>query len=359
MAWAESSRDHCNCGSRVEPAPAVAGGSIPQLTPSLPDLARLFLSLPVSLAQRDVAMGSLFTAAGVTGAGVLPGPAALVTSASPVACSSVRVPAPGVMPPADAASVTGSVGRHERARESSRSERRRRHSSDRERSHSGGKRGQGRSPSPAYSARSVCASDFSSSESSNAKERVSAMPPPPAGRPGVSGGRSKSDRSASDHDHSPQLAPSGLGSGSRSATGADRSLSEYGGRSFPTPSGAAEEDRSSTFDLVDLDRDDLFRVVLRLIQEFHSMEEPASVAPKWCKTSLAPVYWLQSESSPALHLPLSPLLRSLLEDTNSALPSSWKTRLSTGFSLFPVVAIGGTTGLPPPLFLVCIRSRPC
>ena len=39
-------------------------------------------------------------------------------------------------------------------------------------------------------------------------------------------------------------------------------------------------------------------------------------------------------------------------------PSSWKTRPSTGFFLFPVVAIGGTIGLPPPLFLVLIPSSP-
>ena len=49
------------------------------------------------------------------------------------------------------------------------------------------------------------------------------------------------------------------------------------------------------------------------------MEEPASVAPNRFKTFLVLIYGLQSESSPALHLPLSPLLRSLLEDTNLAL----------------------------------------
>ena len=57
----------------------------------------------------------------------------------------------------------------------------------------------------------------------------------------------------------------------------------------PAPSGAAEDDRSSTFDSVDLDQDDSFWAVLRLIREFHGMEEPASVALNWCKTSLAPV----------------------------------------------------------------------
>ena len=48
-------------------------------------------------------------------------------------------------------------------------------------------------------------------------------------------------------------------------TGADRSRSEYGGRSSPTPSGAADDDHSSTFDSVDMDWDDSFRSVLRLL----------------------------------------------------------------------------------------------
>ena len=38
-------------------------------------------------------MGSLFSAAVITGAGVLPGPAAPVTSAASSACSSASVPA--------------------------------------------------------------------------------------------------------------------------------------------------------------------------------------------------------------------------------------------------------------------------
>ena len=111
-----------------------------------------------------------------------------MTSVAPVACSSASVPTPGVLPPAGVASATSSSGQHERARESSRSERRHRLLSGRERSCSGGKRGKGWSPSPAHSTRSVRASASSSSESSDAEQRVSAMPPPPAGRPGVGGG---------------------------------------------------------------------------------------------------------------------------------------------------------------------------
>ena len=146
------------------------------------------------------------------------------------------------------------------------------------------------------------------------------MPPPPAGRPGVGGSRSKSDRS-------PQPGPSGLGCGSWSR-------SEYG-RSSSAPSGAADDDRSTTFDTVDLDKDDSFRSVLRLIRVFLSLVETASVASNRCKTSLAPVYGLQSESSPALHLPLSPLLRSLLEDTNSALSKFVEDQTVHGFLPVP------------------------
>ena len=124
-------------------------------------------------------------------------------------------------------------------------------------------------------------------------------------------------------------------SGSWSSSGADRPHYEYGGQSSPTPSGAADDDRSSTFDSVDLDKDDLFRSLLHLIREFHSLEEPASVAPSRCKTSLAPVYGLQSESYPTIHLPLFPLLRSLLEDTNSALSKFVEDQTVHGFLPVP------------------------
>ena len=253
----------------------------------------------------------LLLAAAVTGAGGVP-------SAAPVSCSS-SVPAPGASTPAGAASATASPGRCERAQESSRLERRCGHSSGRERSRSGGKRGRGRSPSPACFARLASVSASSSSESSDSVGRVSAIPSPPSSLLGAGGGRSGSDRSASGCARSPQPGPSGLGSGMRAALHADRSCSEPRGHSLPAPSGVAEEDHNSVSGSVDLDRDDLFRSVLYLIREFHSIEEPASVAPNRCKTSVAPIYRLQSESSPALHLPLSPLLSALLEDTNLAL----------------------------------------
>ena len=133
------------------------------------------------------------------------------------------------------------------------------------------------------------------------------MPPPPASHSGAGGGLS------------PRLGPSGLGSGSRSSPVPGLSCLGYGGHSSPSPSGAEDDDHSGAVDSLEIERDDSFQSALHLIQEFHRLEEPASVALNQCKTSLAPVYRLQSELSPALHLPTSPLLRSLLEDTNSAL----------------------------------------
>ena len=243
------------------------------------------------------------------------------------------MPAPGVSTPAGAASATTSPGRCEHARESSRPERRRGHSSGRERSCSGGKRGRGRSPSPAHSTHSASVSASSSSGSPDTEERVNVMPPTPFGRSGIGGGRSGGYRSASGCASSPRPGPSGLGlsSGEQSAPRTDRSRSGFRGCSSPTPSGAAEDDwdsisgsvdldRDSISGSVDLDRNDSFRTVLHHIQEFHSMEEPASVAPNRCKTSHALIYGHETlESSPPLYLPLSPLLRSLLEDTNLAL----------------------------------------
>ena len=57
--------------------------------------------------------------------------------------------------------------------------------------------------------------------------------------------------------------------------------------------------------------------------------------PNWCKTSLALVYGLQSELSPVLHLPTSPLLHSLLEDTNLALSKFVEDQTVNGFIPVP------------------------
>ena len=58
---------------------------------------------------------------------------------------------------------------------------------------------------------------------------------------------------------------------------------ERSGHRSPSPSGVADEDRSSAFDTVDFDRDDSFWSVRGLILSFHNMEEPAGIPSARCK----------------------------------------------------------------------------
>ena len=106
-------------------------------------------------------------------------------------------------------------------------------------------------------------------------------------------------------------------------------------RRSPGPSGAAADDRSSTFESVDFARDDSFRAVLALIGEFHDMAEPATVPAARCKTSLASAYGLVSETSPAFTLPVSPLLSTLLLDINSDLSKFLEDQTVHGFLPVP------------------------
>ena len=92
---------------------------------------------------------------------------------------------------------------------------------------------------------------------------------------------------------------------------------------------------SSAFESVDFDRDDSFRSVLGLIRSFHGMEEPAGVPSARCKTSLASAYGLMSEVSPPFTLPASPLVRSLLDDTNLALAKFLEDQTVHGFLPVP------------------------
>ena len=89
------------------------------------------------------------------------------------------------------------------------------------------------------------------------------------------------------------------------------------------------------FESVDFDRDDSSRSVLGLIRNFHGLEEPAGVPSARCKTSLASAYGLMSEVSPAFTLPASPLVRSLLDDTNLALSKFLEDQTVHGFLPVP------------------------
>ena len=70
-----------------------------------------------------------------------------------------------------------------------------------------------------------------------------------------------------------------------------------------------EGERSESLYSVDIERDDSFASVLDLIRRFHSIEKPAGVTPSRGRTTVARTLSLQTEPSPALHLPPSDLLR--------------------------------------------------
>ena len=65
------------------------------------------------------------------------------------------------------------------------------------------------------------------------------------------------------------------------------------------------------------------------------MEEPAGIPSTRCKTSLASIYGLMSETFPAFHLPVSPLVRSLLDDTNLVLSKFLEDQTVHGFLPVP------------------------
>ena len=220
--------------------------------------------------------------------------------------------------PAAPAAVPGVSGQQQRQEDPCFRSRRRRSSSDGT-DRCSKKRSRRRSPSPVPSSRHR-EKHYRASSSSSEEDRADASPPRAGRAPGGTPGGSCSSRA---YDRSP-----------RSFTRGE--LYHPGaGRRSPAPLGAADDDRSSAFELVDFDRDDSFRSVLGLIRSFHGMEEPAGVPSARCKTSLASTYGLMSEVSPTFTLPASPLVRSLLDDTNLALAKFLEDQTVHGFLPVP------------------------
>ena len=83
------------------------------------------------------------------------------------------------------------------------------------------------------------------------------------------------------------------------------------------------------------EREDSFRSVLGIIRECHSLGESAAVPSVRCKTSLGTVFGLQAESSSVPQLPLSPLLKALLDDVNLAYTKFGEDQTVRGFLPIP------------------------
>ena len=301
-------------GAAADVTPVAGGTSMPALPSAMRELARFFLNLSGSSS-----LGATGDIAGVTASAVASSGLACFSSTAAAAatfCGAAATPAgAGVSPDAPAA-VPGVSGEQQR-RVRSRSRGRRSRSSSERTDRRAKKRTRRRSPSPGRSSRRREKRYRSSSDSSE-DDRADASPP----RARLAHGGARAGDSTWDFDR-PR---------SSARVESDRSGAR---RRSPGPSGAAEDDRSSTFESVDFARDDSFRAVLGLIREFHDMAEPATVPAARCKTSLASAYGLASDSSPAFTLPVSPLLSTLLIDINSDLSKFLEDQTVHGFLPVP------------------------
>ena len=300
--------------------PVAGGASITALPSVMQELAKFFLGMSGS-----ASLGASGDIAGVTASAAASGgiacPASTAGGAATICAAAVAPAGAGVLPAAPAA-VPGVSGEQQRKVESRSRWRRSRSSSDGT-DRRAKKQSRRRSPSPERCSRRRGRRYCSSSDSSE-EDRADVSPP----RARRAHGGAHTGGSSRDYDRSPRPGTS------RSFVREDRYQSGAGRRS-PGPSGAAEDDRSTTFESVDFARDVSFRAVLGLIREFHDMAEPAGVPAARCKTSLASAYGSMSETSPSFTLPASPLLSTLLANINLALSKFLEDRTVHGFLPVP------------------------
>ena len=292
--------------------PVAGGTSITALPFVMKELAKFFMGLSSSSSLGATGDLAGVTASAATSRGIAC-PASTAGGAATVCAAAVTPSGAGILPAAP-----GVSGEQQRQVES-RSRGRRSQSSSEGTDRRAKKRSRRRSPFPERSSRRR-GRRYRSSLDSSEEDRADASPPRYGGARTVSSSR--------DFDRSPRPGTSW------SSVREERYRSGAGRRS-PVPSGAGDDDRSSTFESVDFARDDSFRAVLGLIREFHDMAEPASVPAGRCKTSLASAYGLMSESSPAFTLPVSPLLSTLLLDINSDLSKFLEDQTVHGFLPVP------------------------
>ena len=243
--------------------PAAGGATLAALPSAVQDLARFFLSLSGSSSLGE-AGGVAGVAASAAGGGVQLCPSAPAGGAVTLGAATA-IPAGASDPPSASAAVPGVSGLQQR-REVSRPSRRRRRSSSDGTDRRSKKRPRGRSPSPGPSSRRR-ERHYRSSLSPSEDERVAASPPK-AGR--APGGTPGDFRPAPADDCSPRPGP--LGWTSRSSARAERYRPGAGRRS-PSPSGVADDDRSSAFETVTLTGMTPSGAVLALNRNFHSVQD--------------------------------------------------------------------------------------
>ena len=238
-------------GAAAGVTPVAGGASITALPSVVEGLARFFMGLSSSSS-----LGAIGHIAGVTTSAAASGgavcPATTAGGAATICAAAVTPAGAGVLPAAPAA--VPSVSGEQQRKVESRSRGRRSRSSSDGTDRRAKKRSRRRSPSRERSSRRRGRCYRSSSDSSE-EDRADVSPPQSRRAHGgaCTGGSSR------DFDRSPRPGTS------RSFAREDRYQSGAGRRS-PGPSGAVDDDRSTTFESVDFARDDSFRAVLGLIR---------------------------------------------------------------------------------------------
>ena len=296
--------------------------------PALRALANLLVGLTTTRDSSGSVWSTPLLAGAVPSAG--PGLGSGIPGVVPVPFVSAGASASGGVPPVQGSSTASTSRVGEPSQELPRSRRLRERSAALGVTRSSKSGARGCSPSPTRSSHAV-----QSPASSVVVEVDAGCLSPSRGPSDAVGGLSDGNRQGVSDVCEPRPGPSGFSVRPHSSVVPGLSRSRLAGRFYPASLSAGEDDRSGSVLSLDPERDDSFASVLSLIREFHNMEEPAGVAPNRCKTSLAPVYGLQSESSLALHLLTSPLLESLIEDVNSALAKIVENQTVHGFIPIP------------------------
>ena len=231
------------------------------LPSAMRELAKFFLNLSGS-----PSLGAIGDLAGVTAPGAASwGTACPSSSAAGAAtiCAAAVTSAGAGVPPVAPAAVPSVASDQQRQVESRSSERRSRSSAERT-DRRAKKRSRRRSPSSERSSRRR-GKRYRSSSVSTEEDRADASPP----RSRRAHGGAQTGGSSWDFDRSTRP-------GTSRSSAREEHYRSGARRRSPGPSGAADDDRSSTFESVDFARDDSLRAVLGLIREFHDMVEPAT-----------------------------------------------------------------------------------
>ena len=172
-------------------------------------------------------------------------------------------------------------------------------------------------------------SDSLSNEANGGSE-MHATDLPASVPPGADASRSGSRTS---RDRSPQPGPSSQPQAD-AAPRERRAGERCDARAFPAAPGEEDERAGSTEPPV-LEKDALFRQVLKSIRDYHGFPTPPETTPHPDRSAMASHLGLPLHHAPALHLPASQLTKALIDDVNSHMRKFGEDQMQGAFLPIP------------------------